>query len=76
MKVCILDNLWNNYMRKGQFLADSKEKEDIDPIDDNRYSFILADITSRFTVIVGIFFPSVTGKLITPDQACIIDLVL
>uniref|UniRef100_A0A672NHB6 Solute carrier family 12 member 5-like n=1 Tax=Sinocyclocheilus grahami TaxID=75366 RepID=A0A672NHB6_SINGR len=58
-----LQNLFGNYMDKGSFiekvgLSAAVEPDSI-PTNTNRY--VLADITSFFTMLVGIYFPSVTG---------------
>nr|XP_006011095.1 PREDICTED: solute carrier family 12 member 4 [Latimeria chalumnae] len=56
------DNLWGNYLKKGEIL----EKAALPSIHaagkkNNLYLYVSADITSSFMVLVGIFFPSVTG---------------
>lgn len=58
------ENLFGTYYEKGDLIAKkdvpSVEEQD-DPLTSaNRY--VLADITSFFTLLVGIYFPSVTGK--------------
>uniref|UniRef100_A0A3B5MCS3 Amino acid permease/ SLC12A domain-containing protein n=1 Tax=Xiphophorus couchianus TaxID=32473 RepID=A0A3B5MCS3_9TELE len=59
----LADNLFGTYYEKGDLIAkpllESVEDHD-DPLTNaNRY--VLADITSFFTLLVGIYFPSVTG---------------
>ncbi|KAF1391969.1 hypothetical protein PFLUV_G00047590 [Perca fluviatilis] len=59
----LADNLFGTYYEKGDLIAkkftESAEDQD-DPLTNaNRY--VLADITSFFTLLVGIYFPSVTG---------------
>lgn len=34
---------------------------DVENVDDKTYSQVLVDITTSFTILIGIFFPSVTG---------------
>ncbi|KAK7884894.1 hypothetical protein WMY93_028017 [Mugilogobius chulae] len=57
------ENLFSNYLVKGMML----EKKDIlseqnpDSSTTNSGRYVLADITSFFTLLVGIYFPSVTG---------------
>ncbi|XP_069821992.1 solute carrier family 12 member 4 isoform X2 [Dendropsophus ebraccatus] len=56
------DNLWSSYLEKGEIL----EKPNIHSSEvlgskSNLHLYVLADITTSFTVLVGIFFPSVTG---------------
>ena len=50
----LLDNGGSHYMKKGKSIHGK----------DNALSPIVADITSSFTILLAIFFPSVTGKLI------------
>ncbi|CAB1461137.1 unnamed protein product [Pleuronectes platessa] len=58
-----LKNLFGNYYEKGDLIArkymDSVEEQDQPLTNSNRY--VLADIASFFTLLVGIYFPSVTG---------------
>ncbi|CAG11794.1 unnamed protein product, partial [Tetraodon nigroviridis] len=59
----LAENLFGTYYEKGDLIAKkdvpSVEEQD-DPLTSaNRY--VLADITSFFTLLVGIYFPSVTG---------------
>uniref|UniRef100_A0A671SEP2 Solute carrier family 12 member 5a n=1 Tax=Sinocyclocheilus anshuiensis TaxID=1608454 RepID=A0A671SEP2_9TELE len=63
MSGTLRENLFGNYMDKGSFiekvgLSAAVEPDSI-PTNTNRY--VLADITSFFTMLVGIYFPSVTG---------------
>ena len=57
------ENLFGNYLEKGVILEKRGVVSNADPdsptINTNRY--VLADITSFFTLLVGIYFPSVTG---------------
>ncbi|XP_029989565.1 solute carrier family 12 member 5 isoform X1 [Sphaeramia orbicularis] len=57
------ENLFGNYYDKGDLIARKYMESAEDPDDSltnvNRY--VLADITSFFTLLVGIYFPSVTG---------------
>ncbi|XP_034552495.1 solute carrier family 12 member 5b [Notolabrus celidotus] len=60
----LAENLFGNYLEKGMFLEKRGLSSDADPdspptTGSNRY--VLADITSFFTLLVGIYFPSVTG---------------
>uniref|UniRef100_A0A671XFJ7 Solute carrier family 12 member 5b n=1 Tax=Sparus aurata TaxID=8175 RepID=A0A671XFJ7_SPAAU len=56
-------NLFGNYLEKGVIIEKRGLASDADPdsppTSSNRY--VLADITSFFTLLVGIYFPSVTG---------------
>lgn len=57
------ENLFGTYYGKGDLIArinmESAEDQDDPLTNSNRY--VLADITSFFTLLVGIYFPSVTG---------------
>ncbi|MEQ2202692.1 hypothetical protein XENOCAPTIV_012588 [Xenoophorus captivus] len=57
------ENLFGNYLEKGMILEKRGISSNVDPdiptTNANRY--VLADITSFFTLLVGIYFPSVTG---------------
>ncbi|XP_058499527.1 solute carrier family 12 member 5b isoform X2 [Solea solea] len=59
----LAENLFGNYLEKGVILEKRGIVSDVDPdspvTSSNRY--VLADITSFFTLLVGIYFPSVTG---------------
>ncbi|TKS77753.1 Solute carrier family 12 member 5 [Collichthys lucidus] len=59
----LAENLFGNYLEKGMFVEKRGLLSDTDPdsptTSTNRY--VLADITSFFTLLVGIYFPSVTG---------------
>ena len=57
------DNLFGNYYEKGDLVA-NKDLASVEGVDDpmtNSNRYVLADITSFFTLLVGIYFPSVTG---------------
>jgi solute carrier family 12 (potassium/chloride transporter), member 4/6 len=45
----------------GQFIAYGRDPMDLDNTQKESYNQILADITTTFTILIGIFFPSVTG---------------
>uniref|UniRef100_A0A8C7ZZU8 Solute carrier family 12 member 5b n=1 Tax=Oryzias sinensis TaxID=183150 RepID=A0A8C7ZZU8_9TELE len=59
----LAENLFGYYLEKGMFLEKRGLLSNVDPdsptTNSNRY--VLADITSFFTLLVGIYFPSVTG---------------
>uniref|UniRef100_A0A668UR30 Solute carrier family 12 member 5a n=1 Tax=Oreochromis aureus TaxID=47969 RepID=A0A668UR30_OREAU len=59
----LADNLFGNYYEKGDLIARDKMEsvEDQDEPLTNANRYVLADITSFFTLLVGIYFPSVTG---------------
>ncbi|KAM7341779.1 solute carrier family 12 member kcc isoform 4-T6 [Cochliomyia hominivorax] len=55
------ENLMPSFLELGQFIAYGKEPEDIDQTAPSTYNQVMADITTSFTLLIGIFFPSVTG---------------
>lgn len=62
MHVCA-ENMWGDYMEKGQIL----EKASLSSVDvhgsmETFGFYVSADIATSFTLLVGIFFPSATGK--------------
>uniref|UniRef100_A0A672JN23 Solute carrier family 12 member 5a n=1 Tax=Salarias fasciatus TaxID=181472 RepID=A0A672JN23_SALFA len=59
----LAENLFGTYYEKGDLIA-RKNMESVEDPDDpstNMNRYVLADITSFFTLLVGIYFPSVTG---------------
>lgn len=56
------DNLQDSFLHEGQFIAYGKEPEDIEQMERPPYNQVYADLTTTFTILIGIFFPSVTGK--------------
>ncbi|KAF7235634.1 Solute carrier family 12 member 6 [Varanus komodoensis] len=56
----IAENLWSSYLMKGEIIEKpSLHSADVGGALNPHY--VLADITTSFTLLVGIFFPSVTG---------------
>lgn len=55
------DNIYPSFLEKGQFITIGSNKTDIEALDQPTYNQIFADITTSFTLLIGIFFPSVTG---------------
>lgn len=58
------DNMWGNYLQKGEIL----EKAGLQSVDahsaiENFVNYVSVDITTSFTLLVGIFFPSATGNV-------------
>lgn len=57
------ENLFGNYMEKGVYIeklgVSSMAEAEPNPTPSSRY--VLADMTTFFTLLVGIYFPSVTG---------------
>ncbi|XP_075685151.1 solute carrier family 12 member 6 isoform X2 [Rhinoderma darwinii] len=56
----IAENLWSNYLQKGDIIEKGSLPSS-DSVGSPSSSYVLADITTSFTLLVGIFFPSVTG---------------
>ncbi|KAG8455554.1 hypothetical protein GDO86_001667 [Hymenochirus boettgeri] len=56
----ISENLWSNYLQKGEII-EKASMPSADYLSVQSQQYVLADITTSFTVLVGIFFPSVTG---------------
>uniref|UniRef100_A0AAQ5Y7W4 Solute carrier family 12 member 5a n=1 Tax=Amphiprion ocellaris TaxID=80972 RepID=A0AAQ5Y7W4_AMPOC len=59
----LAENLFGNYYEKGDLIARKNMESAMDQDDPltNANRYVLADITSFFTLLVGIYFPSVTG---------------
>ncbi|KAM9483672.1 solute carrier family 12 member 5 isoform 1-T1 [Clarias gariepinus] len=57
------ENLFGNYMEKGVYLEKGgiSSMEEPDALPTNTKNYVLSDITTFFTLLVGIYFPSVTG---------------
>lgn len=60
---CVFDteNMWGDYMDKGQILEKRLSSEDVHGSMDSFRYYVSADIATSFTLLVGIFFPSATG---------------
>ena len=63
------ENLWSTYLENGEVV----EKHGLPSTDtlglkENLSLYVVADIATSFTVLVGIFFPSVTGKVFMPTR--------
>nr|XP_006009868.1 PREDICTED: solute carrier family 12 member 6 isoform X2 [Latimeria chalumnae] len=56
------ENLWGNYLSKGDILQKKLQPSpNVQGSLSNEFPYVFADITTSFTILVGIFFPSVTG---------------
>ena len=53
--------MWNTYHEGGDVVSDSTEESEYNLGGKKPYSYIIVDIWTSFTLIIGIFFPSVTG---------------
>lgn len=64
LSVCLPENLWSNYGKANMFI----EKENLTsepaqgPTTDADRPYVFSDIATCFTLLVGIYFPSVTGR--------------
>ncbi|KAM4708757.1 solute carrier family 12 member 6 isoform 1-T2 [Discoglossus pictus] len=56
----ITENVWSNYLQKGEII-EKASLPSTDQLGALSQEYVLADITTSFTLLVGIFFPSVTG---------------
>ncbi|RXM36036.1 Solute carrier family 12 member 4 [Acipenser ruthenus] len=74
----IRDNLWASYMEKGEILEKpGLPSEDVHGSLSNLYLYVSSDIATSFTVLVGIFFPSVTDfSSVVLFGACLEGVVL
>ncbi|XP_019726707.1 solute carrier family 12 member 6 [Hippocampus comes] len=58
----IAENLWSSYLSKGDVVVKSSLSSPQGPRSaSTQQPYVFADITTSFTLLVGIFFPSVTG---------------
>uniref|UniRef100_A0A4W4HHX3 Solute carrier family 12 member 7a n=1 Tax=Electrophorus electricus TaxID=8005 RepID=A0A4W4HHX3_ELEEL len=55
------DNLWGNYGPFGSLVEMRQQSEALQDYSNVNRPYVLNDITTYFTLMVGIFFPSVTG---------------
>ncbi|XP_051176249.1 solute carrier family 12 member 6 isoform X5 [Leptopilina boulardi] len=56
-----LENIWGSFQEEGQYIARYNQPKDIDKLTSQSYNQIQVDLTTTFTILIGIFFPSVTG---------------
>ncbi|XP_054848367.1 solute carrier family 12 member 6 isoform X1 [Eublepharis macularius] len=56
----ITENLWSTYLMKGEII-EKPSLHSADVVGALNPQYVLGDITTSFTLLVGIFFPSVTG---------------
>lgn len=57
------DNLQDSFLQLGEYIAYGKDPEDIEQMERPTYNQVYADLSTTFTILIGIFFPSVTGNL-------------
>lgn len=58
----IAENIQSNFQELGQYIAFGSKPIDSDYMGENTYNQIQVDLTTTFTILIGIFFPSVTGE--------------
>lgn len=61
----LTDNLWSTYVDKGVFV-EKRDQPSIpvpDETKDLNLPYVYTDIMTYFTMLVGIYFPSVTGSI-------------
>lgn len=56
-----IENIFGNFLESGQYISRTHKVEDVQPLSKNTYNMVMVDITTSFTILIGIFFPSVTG---------------
>ncbi|XP_018363501.1 PREDICTED: solute carrier family 12 member 4 isoform X3 [Trachymyrmex cornetzi] len=56
-----LENIWDSFQEQGQLIAHGYNPKDVDVLSGSSYNQIQVDLTTTFTILIGIFFPSVTG---------------
>lgn len=61
------ENLWSTYLEKGEVVEKHRlPSTDALGLKESLPLYVVADIATSFTVLVGIFFPSVTGGYLSP----------
>lgn len=62
LNVLLIENLWSSYLSKGDVVEKGSISSSLDAYPaSTHHPYVFADITTSFTLLVGIFFPSVTG---------------
>ena len=56
------ENLFNKYMDPGHAISNSTTEKEYNLGGNPKFGYVLVDIYTSFTLLVGIFFPSCTGK--------------
>lgn len=60
----LVDNLWSTYTEKGS-IVEKKDQPSVAGSEDTKMGglpYVFTDIMTYFTMLVGIYFPSVTGR--------------
>lgn len=56
------ENMWSSYGPAGELVEKKMESVAVSESESNSRPYVLNDIATYFTLLVGIYFPSVTGK--------------
>ncbi|KAH0949118.1 hypothetical protein HN011_009988, partial [Eciton burchellii] len=56
-----LENIWGSFQEQGQLISYGSDPKDMDVLSGSSYNQVQVDLTTTFTILIGIFFPSVTG---------------
>ncbi|XP_067205869.1 solute carrier family 12 member 4 isoform X3 [Linepithema humile] len=56
-----LENVWDSYQEEGQLIVYGSDPKDMDVLSGSSFNQVQVDLTTTFTILIGIFFPSVTG---------------
>ncbi|KAL1236163.1 Solute carrier family 12 member [Trichinella spiralis] len=57
----ILDNLFSKYLDTNDFIQSNDSKMTNNEYEEIPDTYVVADMASSFTILIGVFFPSVTG---------------
>lgn len=60
----LVDNLWSTYSEKGS-IVEKKDQPSVAGSEESKMGglpYVFTDIMTYFTMLVGIYFPSVTGR--------------
>ncbi|KRX61231.1 Solute carrier family 12 member 6, partial [Trichinella sp. T9] len=57
----ILDNLFSKYLDTNDFIQSNDSKMTNNEYEETSDTYVVADMASSFTILIGVFFPSVTG---------------
>lgn len=56
------ENIYGNFLESGMYIArKNSQEENLSSKNEKSYNMVIVDITTSFTILIGIFFPSVTG---------------
>lgn len=62
INLVLVENLWSSYLSKGEVVEKrSLSSSHVAHPPSTHQPYVFADITTSFMLLVGIFFPSVTG---------------